>query len=68
MKHTWKIIFGITVIALAGIVIYKNRDRNTGYMLSQVSDEGYETAHDVLFPDRRSGNRNLRFGPILPLR
>ena len=66
MKITVSVLFGITAVALAGFVIYRIRRRNTGMMLSQVSEEGYETAHDVLFPGNSNRGSNLRFGPVLP--
>ncbi len=66
MKKTIKILAGITAVAIVGMVIYRKRSRNTGNMLKQVSDEGYETAHDVLFPTKSKRGRDLRYGPVLP--
>ena len=66
MKKTFLIFLGITSVAVAGIIIYRKRSRNTGHMLSKVSDEGYETAHDVLFPRKSKRGKNLRYGPVLP--
>lgn len=66
MKKVTTIVLGLTAFALVGMVIYRKRSRNTGFMLSKVSDEGYETAHDVLFPKKSSRGKNLRYGPVLP--
>ena len=48
MKPVIKIFLGLAAVALAGMVIYSIRREKK--MLTQVSDEGYETAHDILFP------------------
>ena len=67
MKKTVGLVFvGIAAIVVAGVIIYRKRSRNTTYMLSQVSEEGYETAHDVLFPRKSKRGRNLRYGPVFP--
>ncbi|MDB5202162.1 MAG: hypothetical protein JWQ27_1571 [Ferruginibacter sp.] len=49
-------------------VIYKTRRRNTLMRLEHTADEGYETAHDILYPDKLTRWRTgkLRYGPVLP--
>ena len=66
MKKTFRILAGITALAVVGMIIYRKRSRNTGNMLKNVSDEGYETAHDVLYPTKTKRGSGLRYGPILP--
>ncbi len=71
MKTSTKILLGVTAItaaAVAGILISKKRSRNNNgdVMSSKVADEGYETAHDVLFPNKFKNEDNLRYGPVLP--
>jgi hypothetical protein len=66
MKKTLAILLGATAIAAIAVVVYRKRNRNTGHMLKQVAEEGYETAHDVLFPQKLKGGKNLRYGPVLP--
>ncbi|MEP7107983.1 MAG: hypothetical protein ABI760_08370 [Ferruginibacter sp.] len=67
MKLSQKIALGIAVVAAAGIVVYIERRRsNTKRKLNQIADEGYETAHDILFPDEEVQGRHLRFGPVIP--
>ena len=58
MKATNKrIIAGIGLIALAGIIIYLRRRHKTNIInelkSQQVAEHGYETAHDILFPKNR---------------
>ncbi len=65
-KTTIRILIGVAAIAITGFVIYRIRSRNTGEMLSKVSDEGYETAHDVLFPTKSKRGKNLQYGPVIP--
>ncbi|MBS1742871.1 MAG: hypothetical protein JST81_07505 [Bacteroidetes bacterium] len=70
MKRNLGILIGLTAVAVAGIIIYRNRKQmnENGELdrLKRVSDEGYETAHDVLFPKRRDKKSGLRFGPVIP--
>jgi hypothetical protein len=66
MKKMLGILIGITAVAVVGMIIYRRQNEDTGTMLKQVSDEGYETAHDVLFPKKSKKGRGLRYGPILP--
>lgn len=67
MKRTIKILLSFTAVAITGILIYKKRSEVcNGHMLRQVADEGYETAHDVLFPDKKAKGSNLQYGPVLP--
>ena len=54
-----QIIVGISLIGLAGIVIYLSRRQKTNlikqHRAEQVAEHGYETAHDVLFPKKKRG-------------
>jgi hypothetical protein len=67
MKNTSKITLGLAAIGAAAIVIYVARRINAKRMLAKVSDEGYETAHDILYPGKRSACNELRYGPVLPM-
>jgi hypothetical protein len=53
-----QIIAGISLLTLAGIIIYLKRRHRTNIMnelkAEQVAEHGYETAHDVLFPKKKS--------------
>jgi hypothetical protein len=51
---------------LAAAAIYLIRKSATSRRLQQVSDDGYETAGDVLFPNREIGNRKVKYGPVVP--
>lgn len=67
MKKTNKIILGVAAAAAVGFLIYTIRNRRQSAIRhARVADEGYETAHDILFPDKKSRCRKLRFGPVLP--
>ena len=66
MKTRNKVLFGAAAIAVAGLVIYASNRKKTDHMLKQIADEGYETAHDVLFPDKEKRNKKLQYGPVLP--
>lgn len=56
-----RIIAGISLLALAGIIIYVRRRNRTNLVnemkAEQVAEHGYETAHDILFPKK---NRRIK--------
>ncbi len=66
MRRSGKIAFGISAVAVAGLIVYAASGVKTRRMLKQVADEGYETAHDVLYPRNGKRGKNLRVGPVLP--
>ena len=68
MKATNKrIIVGIGLIAAAGMIIYLRRRRRTNLInelkAEQVSEHGYETAHDILFPKKPRRIKKHRYNP-----
>lgn len=66
MEKKDKIIVGVACVAIIGLMIYTIRRQNTRGMLNQVANEGYETAQDLLFPDKYNRFKKLRYGPVLP--
>lgn len=66
MKKTSKITLVLAAVGAAAIVICAVRRIEKQRMLVKVADEGYETAHDILFPDKADKHNKLRFGPVLP--
>jgi hypothetical protein len=58
-----KIIAGLSVIAIAGIILYLRRRQRLSALdelkSEQVAEHGYETAHDILFPHK--GRRFRRY-------
>ncbi len=51
---------------VAGILVYIVRKVQNYQMLKEVADEGYETAHEVLFPHKKQMGQKLHYGPVLP--
>ena len=51
-----RIIAGISLLALAGIILYVRRRHRANVVdelkAEQVAEHGYETAHDILFPKK----------------
>jgi len=67
MRGTIKILLGVTALAVVAAVVYKGRKKKQcGNILTDISDHGYETAHDVLYPNVRGGHSDLHYGPVLP--
>jgi len=68
MKTSNKIILATAAIAVTGLLIYAaSRHKKTKKMLTEIADEGYETAPDVMFPGKEKRSSNLRYGPVLPV-
>ena len=66
MKKTDKILAAVAVGFLAGVIVYAARLYKERHMLNQVANEGYETAHDILFPNKSQMGKKLHYGPVLP--
>ena len=56
MKATKKVIAGIGLITVAGVIIYLRLRHKKNIInelkAEQVAEHGYETAHDILFPQK----------------
>ena len=66
MKNSFKVTLALAVIGTAAIVIYATRSINSKRRLVQVSNEGYETAPDILFPGKSHSEPRLHYGPVIP--
>ena len=67
MKIKTSTLLGFTALAVvvvaATLLANKKGKKNR---LTQIADEGYETAHDMLYPNSFKGAKELRYGPVLP--
>jgi hypothetical protein len=52
-------IFAASIPVITGIVIYLFSKARERYKRAKVSEEGYETAYDILFPKKRSGKQRV---------
>ncbi|MBX3254672.1 MAG: hypothetical protein KF862_11070 [Chitinophagaceae bacterium] len=67
MSKTDKIVMVAAAGAIAGLLVYAYRRYRSNRMLKQVAAEGYETAHEVLFPHSNPiGGGKTHYGPVLP--
>ena len=66
MKITYKIALATAIITAIVVVIKVTKNNNTERQLTRIADEGYETAHDILYPRRDIFYRKLQYGPVLP--
>ena len=66
MKKKEIIIGTAAAAALTSLIIYSYSKCNTHKRLKTVSNEGYETAHDILYPNKKRKKNKLKFGPVLP--
>ena len=49
---TYKIAFGIASIIVVGYLVYQARKSSFEKKLIEISDAGYETAFDILYPQK----------------
>lgn len=65
-KETALILAGATVL-VTGYLLYTASRRSKAHdkRAKKVSDEGYETAHDILFPGKTKSDK-LQYGPVIP--
>jgi len=60
-----RIIAGISLLTLAGIILYLRRRYRANIVdelkAQQVSEHGYETAHDILFPKKSKRIKKPRY-------
>ena len=67
MRFSTIVYLGLAAFAVAVAVQYNNnqRKKRCGNILTEISDQGYETAHDILYP-RSQGGSKLHYGPVIP--
>ena len=71
MKKSYRLIgfvlLGVAVSAVTGAVCEVRR-RNAMKRLLETSNEGCETTHDIIYPEKGNYRRTkkLRYGPIYP--
>ena len=66
MKTSKKIVYGAAAIAFTGLLVYVTRRANTKRRIAEVSNEGYETAADLLHPKTNRRFKKIHYGPVLP--
>lgn len=66
MKKSEKIIVVAAAATLVGLALFAVDKLRLRRFLNSISDEGYETAYDILYPEKKKGGSRLRFGPVLP--
>ena len=66
MKISTKIIFLLSSVALGGVLVYAARAYQDYRRTQAISEEGYETANDILFPNDNLRGDKLHYGPVLP--
>jgi hypothetical protein len=58
MKLSRKILTGISFATIVGLVVYLvRRYKEAQRMSEQIAEQGYETAHDILFPLKSKGKK-----------
>jgi adenine/guanine phosphoribosyltransferase-like PRPP-binding protein len=60
------VLIAAAVGAAAGILFYLARRVNKSRILNAIAEEGYETAHEVLFPHKKQLGDKLHYGPVIP--
>lgn len=59
---------GIAAAAATGVICELSRRNKIMKKLLMVSNEGYETAHDIIFPHKEDEKQpeDLKYGPYIP--
>ena len=66
MRFSTIVYLGLATLAVAVALQYRDqRKKKCGNILTEISDQGYETAHDILYPRSQGGSR-LHYGPVIP--
>ncbi len=66
MKIKTSTIVGFAALGLVVAAVLLANKKGRKNRLTQIADEGYETAHDMLYPNSFKGSKELRYGPVLP--
>jgi hypothetical protein len=66
MKLKTSTIVSIAALGIVVAAVLLANKKGKKIRLTQIADEGYETAHDMLYPNSFKGAKELRYGPVLP--
>lgn len=66
MKKSNILLVGLGAAIAIGALVYLNRRNKSNQRHRRVAEEGYETAHDILFPGKKSRSSRLHYGPVFP--
>ena len=66
MKNGVKITIALAALGAAAILLCAARRASTRRMVAEVSNEGYETAQDILYPGESIKGKKLHYGPVIP--
>ncbi len=70
MKKTDRIMglvfLGVAIASVVSVACNVRKQRSH-HRLSEVANEGYETAHDIIFPNKngRFKSKRLLYGPVI---
>ncbi len=65
MKKSTKVLLSVAAVAAVGAAAFIISQQKKRRRLKHIAEEGYETAHDVLYP-QKSVSPRLKYGPVLP--
>lgn len=62
------VVIGLAVTTATGVICELGRRNKLMKRLLKVSNEGYETASDIIYPERLHDKQpdNLKYGPYIP--
>jgi hypothetical protein len=66
MKISKTTLWSLLAISAVGLTVYAVSKKKHRKKLTRIADEGYEIAHDILFPDKAVKEKKLHYGPVLP--
>ncbi|MFV0606556.1 MAG: hypothetical protein ACK5NK_12015 [Niabella sp.] len=69
IRFTGFVTIGVAAATVTGLVCELSRRNKLMKKLLEVSNQGYETAPDIMFPDRKLHEKQpqrLKYGPYIP--
>jgi hypothetical protein len=66
MRTGKKLIKILAIASGAALVRYLVGHYQNELRDARVADEGYETAYDILFPEKKDGHKKKQYGPVIP--
>lgn len=67
MKKKNVVLLGFAAAAATITAILVTKAIKHSRRLNNISDEGYETAADILYPETDTRRRKVHYGPVVPM-
>lgn len=66
MNKSIYFLLGAFALSSTLLLVWASRQKAQYHRITRSAEEGYETAHDILYPGKKIYSNRLRYGPVLP--